>query len=81
MWLASPTLLPTEGNTMTMRELLRAPGRAGWAMLALLAYFNHTLYLCGVPVDWTTWFISPGLSMLMAASSGAVYATIARVSP
>jgi len=50
-------------------------------MLALLAYFNHTLYLCGVPVDWTTWFISPGLSMLMAASSGAVYATIARVSP
>ncbi len=46
-------------------------------MSALLAYFNHNLYLCGVPVARTTWFISLGLSMLMAASSGAVYASFA----
>ena len=62
---------------MTLKELLRAPGRTGWTVLALLAFLNHNLYICGVPVSWTTRFISLGLSMLMAASSGVVYTAFA----
>lgn len=62
---------------MTVMELLRSPGKAGWAVLALLAFLNHNLYICGVPVGWGAWFISLGLSMLMAASSGVVYTAFA----
>ena len=62
---------------MTLRELLRLPGRDGWAVLGFLAFLNHNLYICGVPISWTTWFISLGLSMLMASASGAVYAAFA----
>jgi hypothetical protein len=62
---------------MTVSQLLRAPGRTGWSVLAPLAYLNHNLYLCDVPVSWTTWVISLAPSMLMAVASGTVYASFA----
>ncbi len=62
---------------MSVGKILRAPGRLGWAVLAVLAFLNHNLYICGLPVSWTTWFVSLGLSMLMAAASGAVYGAFA----
>jgi hypothetical protein len=62
---------------MTIGDLLRAPGRTGWLVLALLAFLNHNLYVCGVPVSWATWLISLALSILMAVVSGMVHTAFA----
>lgn len=62
---------------MTVREVLRAPGRAGWTVLAVLAFLNHNLYICGAAVDWVPWFTSLGLSMLVVSSSGVVFTAFA----